>query len=291
MVRPVLIPDPPFEQDQHVFRGAIGAGRGGSHPLPDLRHVPGTVGRHDENIGEAAGECRAGWAGQPVHQDRMSLRRTGDVQRPGHVEVLPFVVECVQPFRDEVGTRRAITVERVVVEAVPEAGDHPDELRRAGRPLSGIRGRTATIVGHLVVVTGRTHLPARASAAEVVDGGHRSCHVIGRQLLGRDRRHEPDAFARHRQRGGDGACLVHRAPGRVPHRLPVVDQQCIHADLVGGAGALASAQKGRSSGRAVVLRRAQRCEKHHAAPRHIALTKGVSRGWVRPRFSRNVPSE
>ena len=82
----------------------------------------------EQHLGGPRRKRAAGLRLAGLHDHRLALRRARHHQRPAHLEVLALVMEHVQLFRVEEQTRLLVQDEGVVLEGVPQALRHLDEL-------------------------------------------------------------------------------------------------------------------------------------------------------------------
>ncbi len=170
----------------------------------------------EDDIRDRRRQRPAGLGGPGLDDDGPALRRPGDVQRPGHREVPAPVVEPVQLVVVEVDPGRLVVAERVVVEAVPQAGHHLVELRGPPVALLMLDMLGEAEVARLGVVERGDQVPARPSPAEVVQRGERPRQVVRLVVGGGCGRDEPDAGGGGGQRREQGR----RFEGVVDHRDP-----------------------------------------------------------------------
>ena len=117
------------------------------------------------------------------------------------------MAEHVQLGRIEEAPFLAVADEGVVLERVPEAGDHIHEFLGAGvAARMGEMAVAAEIVG-LARVRRGDEVPARPATAEMVEGGELARHVE-RLVVGRGGGgHEADALCHRREMGEQGERL------------------------------------------------------------------------------------
>ena len=97
--------------------------------------------RGEDRLGVPGGELLAGLGRPGLHQQRVALDRTADVERPAHLEVLAPVVDRCDPVGVGVDARRLVGDHRLVVAAVPQRLGELDEL--GGPRIARLRGRAA----------------------------------------------------------------------------------------------------------------------------------------------------
>jgi hypothetical protein len=129
----------------------------------------------------------------------MPLRGTGDVEGAAHRKVLPLVREEMQLFGIEEAAGFAIANEGVVRIGIPETAHDVDELLRPGVSVGVGEVALAAEVPGLARVGGGDEVPARAAAAQMIEGGELA-RDVERFVVGRGRScHEADAFGDRRE--------------------------------------------------------------------------------------------
>lgn len=63
-----------------------------------------------------------------LHEHRPALRRTRQIERPGHIEIGTVMIDCADALAPEVETAFAIVDDRIVGPAIPERLHDLDEL-------------------------------------------------------------------------------------------------------------------------------------------------------------------
>lgn len=213
-----------------------------------LRIVQGLGGR-EHHLGPAGGEVLAVRGGARLDEHGVTLGRTGHVERTAHREVLALVVEDVQPVGLEVAPGLLVVPERVVVPAVPQAGD---DLHELPGPVVA-RGVVGLGVAVEVLRLGVRHrgddVPGSPAGAEVIDRGELPRDVERLVVRRRRGRRETDVRGVHGEGGqqrqrveleeaAPSAQLV-GVPVRGADAHPVGDEEHVELAALGGVQELA----------------------------------------------------
>ena len=206
--------------------------------------------RGEHRFGVPGGELAAVVGRTGLHEQRPSLRRARDVERPADPEVLPGEVHRVDPGRVGVDTRGLVADLGTVLPAVPQPDGHVDELGRApvALPVAGGVVKTEVLRGRLG--RGRDDVPAGPAAADVIERGEPAGEVVRVVVGGGRGGDQPDPAGHPGQRGEQDGRLERaaRTVFRVAPQRRAVGQE----DRVEGAafGAFApgwSSARGRGS--------------------------------------------
>ena len=202
-------------------RGRIAARVGDAGLLVGVvgaRHLQAGIPGEDQ-FRPARGEFAAASRGARLDDDRTPLRRSRDGERSARGEEAPDVVEFAHFVGIGEHPGRTIVHDRVRVPGVPQPADHVEEFVGAVVALVVTEmGVHAEVLGLAVVDRGH-HVPGRAAAGEVVEGGEGPGHVEGR-VVGRGvGRAQPDPRGRLRQHAQDHAEVEFDRSRAVAHRL------------------------------------------------------------------------
>ena len=186
-------------QDLQVVRVAAERPHAAFHVgIEALRGFERAFGR-EHHLGGFGRELPSGLGRARLNDHRPALDGAGDVERPADRQARAPVVEHVHAGGIEEDPALGVPDEGVVGEAVPEAGDHIVELARPD--ITGVMVHLLVLaeVQRRVRIGGRDDVPARASAADVVEGREAARDVEGRVEGRRGGRHEPDTLCHGRQ--------------------------------------------------------------------------------------------
>jgi hypothetical protein len=177
-----------------------------------------------------------------LHDHRMPLRRARHIERPAHGEMLALVIEHVQPRRVEIAAGVFVANERVLVPAVPQAAH---DLGKFGRAVIAVVMREVRLLAEIerfLGIGGGDEIPARASAADVIERGELARDVQG-LVIGRGRGgDEADVLCHGGKRREQRDRLEARDIGRnpalplrrpVPHGRRVGEKQQIELAALG----------------------------------------------------------
>jgi len=154
------------------------------------------------------------------------------------------VIEHVQLGGVEVQARGLVAHERVVGEAVPQAGDHLVKLAGAAIALGVLHVLGAPEVFGRVRVGRGDDVPARAPAAQMIERREAARHVIGLVERGRGGGHQTDVLGHDRQRGqqgerlerGDRVAALERLQRHVEHGQVIGHEEGIELRTLQGPG-------------------------------------------------------
>lgn len=125
----------------------------------------------EHEVGLGGGEVLARGGDAGLHQDRVALRRAGDVERAADVEVLAMVVKGVDAGGVGEHAGGLVRVDGAVFPGVPKAAQHVHEL--CSPAVAGVvlhRGTRAE-VGCLLPGGGSNDVDPGPALAQVVEGG------------------------------------------------------------------------------------------------------------------------
>ncbi|CAM2159799.1 conserved hypothetical protein [Paraburkholderia tropica] len=181
--------------------------------------------RREHGLGGLRREFATGFGRSRLHDHGPTLRRPRDIERPAHRVVLAFVIEHVHFLGIEILAARDVAYESVVVPAIPKAGHDVEELARATIALVVLHMFVeAEIQGGIGIRSG-DEIPARASAAQMIERGETARDVVRRVEGRRCGGDEADLRRYGRQRGkqrerlkrGGGVAALERAHRHVQH--------------------------------------------------------------------------
>ncbi len=166
-----------------------------SHPAFHVRIEPlgvgeiGPGGEHD--LGRLGRKLAAGVGGTGLDDDGPALHGAGDIERAAHREVFPLVVQHMQLVRVEIDAAVDVAHEGIVGKAVPKARHHVVEFACAGVAFAVVHVLLQPEVQRRIGIGGGDDVPARAPAADVVEGGEPAGDVVGLVERGGAGSHQP----------------------------------------------------------------------------------------------------
>ena len=222
----------PFRQDREGLRGAdvaveFGEDRlrfrfGPSHHGKDTRHDQGAVRRPailnqlrlqavikgprfievvlrgEDHVGDARRQGLPRARRSRLDQHRMALRRARHIQPAVDGEILAVEIGDPQAARPHEGASLLVGDEGAIVPAVPEQPAGLDEFLGHGVAL-GMRWMLAPEHGARLGIGCRHHVPAGASARQMIQRGEAAGQLIGLGIGRRSRGGQPQASRGHRQ--------------------------------------------------------------------------------------------
>ncbi len=222
---------------------------------PELFHAPLDIGVEalrvghrtaagEDHLGGLGGDLAAGVGRAGLDDDRPALDRAGDVQGAAHREELAPVVEHVQPLGVEIDALPDIADKGVVGPAVPQPGDHVEELAGAAVALAVLHVLAQAEIERRVGVRGGDEVPAGPPAADVIERGEPPGDQPGRLERGRGGGDQAEMPGRHRQRRqqgqrverGDGGAALQRRHRHVEHREMVGHEKRVEPAALQGLG-------------------------------------------------------
>ena len=176
------------------------------------------------------GELAPGVGGAGLDDHGPALHRPGDVERPAHGEVFPLVVQHVHLAGIEIDAALHVADEGVIGQAVPKTRHHVVELARAGVALAVLHVVLEPEIQRRVGIGGGDDVPARASAADVVERGELARDVIGLVEGGRGGGDQADMLRGTGQRRQQRERIERRHGGAALQRL---DRHVEHGQMIG----------------------------------------------------------
>jgi hypothetical protein len=176
-----------------------------------------------------------------LEDDRLALRRPGDVERADDLEVLALVVKGVLLARIEEGAGGAVAGERVFLVGVPQALGDLDELQAASVAGVVVEVLRAGEVARRAGVTAGDHVPAGPAAGDELKGGE-AAGDVERVVVGGGHGGDQAEVARADREGRQqrerlkAVEVVRRGVGG--DELAVDDEDEVELGLLGQAGLL-----------------------------------------------------
>ena len=164
-----------------------------------LRFVERLV-RDEHDFGGLRREFLARFRRTGLHDDGPALRRTRDVERPAHLEVLAAMVEHVQLVGIEIDAAFLVAQEGVVFPAIPQARDDVVEFARAFIAHGMIGMLLEVEVLRLRFRARRHEIPARAAAAQMIERCKFAREIVRLVERGRYGRDQSDVARDDRER-------------------------------------------------------------------------------------------
>ena len=187
--------------DPDGIRGAAEADRAAPDVGVELARLGDILLHGEHDVGRTRREIARGVRLAGLEHHGAALRRAVDIERAFDGEVLALVVEDVDLPGIEEPASRLVARESVVLPAVPQAEHHVGEFLRPRVAVRMGEVGVAIEVERLELIARRHHVPARASAADLVEGRELPRHVIRLVERGRRGGDEADAFGDDRKRG------------------------------------------------------------------------------------------
>ena len=138
--------------------------------------------------------------GARLHDDRMTLRHAGNIQRTAHVEEPAPVVEHMHLGFVEIAARRLVEQQGAVLPAVPQPLDHLDEFGRARIARVVVERCLQAEVLRLVFRPRCDDVPAGTAVADQIQRGKLARQVIRLVVRRGRRRHQTDMPRDHGER-------------------------------------------------------------------------------------------
>ena len=184
----------------------------------------------EDHLGGLAGKLAPGIGRAGLDDDRPALDRPGDVERPAHRQELALMVEHMHAVGVEIEALVDVADKGVLGPAIPQSGHDIVELARPAIALAMLH-----VLGHAEIergvgVGGGDEVPARATAADMVERGETPGDHVGRLERGRSGGDEPQMLGEHRQRRQEGQRIERGHRGAALQRR---HRHVEHGEMVG----------------------------------------------------------